>query len=112
MEIQGPFTISINDNSDSGLRELHFGFKPAFQQQPLADRIDTLKSHLAELQQAIDAESDPANQQGMLTILQIASQILPHLENDEVPLDETIIVEIGPSQSSPFDDLLRGATLK
>ncbi len=112
MEIQGPFTISVNDNADSGLRELHLGFKPAFQQQQLPERIDTIKSHISDLQKAIDEETDAANQQGMLTILQIISQLMPHLENDEVPLEETIIVEIGPTQSSPFDDLLRGATLK
>ncbi len=112
MEIQGPFTISVNDNADSGLRELHLGFKPAFQQQELSTRIETIKSHMTELQQAVDEETDAANQQGMLTILQIISQLMPHLENDEIPLDETIIVEIGPSHSSPFDELLRGATLK
>ena len=112
MEIQGPFTIAINDNSETGLRELHLGFKPGFQHAELDERIATVKDYLVNLNKNIAAETDPNNQQGMLTIAQIAQELLPHLESNEIPLEETIIVEIGPSQSSPFDDLLRGATLK
>lgn len=112
MEIQGPFTIAINDNSETGLRELHLGFKPAFQQQALQDRLTAVKDYLAELQTDIQTETDANNQQGMITIAQIVQELLPHLETDDIPLEETIIIEIGPSQSSPFDDLLRGATLK
>jgi len=112
MEIQGPFTIAINDNSETGLRELHLGFKPGFQQAELTDRISTVKEHLATLNKDIAAETDPNNQQGMITIAQITQELLPHLESNEIPLEETIVIEIGPSQSSPFDDLLRGATLK
>jgi len=112
MEIQGPFTIAVNDNSETGLRELHLGFKPAFQNQPLDERIQATSDYLDSLQKDISAESDANNQQGMMTILQIVQQLLPHLKSDEIPLEETIIVEIGPNQSSPFDELLRGATLK
>ena len=111
MEIQGPFTIAVNDNNETGLRELHIGFKPAFQQQPLESRLAAIKAYLTELQQSIETETDANNQQGMITIMQISHELLPHLETDEIPLDETIVVEIGPIQTSPFDDLLRGATL-
>jgi len=112
MEIQGPFTIAINDNSETGLRELHLGFKPGFQQLELAERLTTLKDYLTRLNNDIAAETDPNNQQGMMTIAQVAQELYPHLESNEIPLEETIVIEIGPSQSSPFDDLLRGATLK
>ena len=112
MEIQGPFTISVNDNSETGLRELHMGFKPGFQQQDLESRLSSLQEYLTKLEQNITSETDENNKQGMLTILQIAQQLQPHMKTDDIPLDETIIVEIGPNQSSPFDDLLRGATLK
>lgn len=112
MEIQGPFTISVNDNSDSGLRELHLGFKPAFQQLELKQRIENLKEYVADLHSGINSEADTTNQQGMLTILQVVQELSPHLEADEIPLGEIIIIEIGPIQTSPFDDLLRGATLK
>ena len=111
MEIQGPFTIAVNDNSETGLRELHIGFKPAFQQQDLESRLTAIKTYLTELQQKIETETDANNQQGMITIMQISQELFPHLETDEIPLDETIVIEIGPIQTSPFDDLLRGATL-
>ena len=112
MEIQGPFTIAVSDNSETGLRELHLGFKPAFQQQDLQNRLAAVKTYLGELQKSIDAETDANSQQGMITIMQISQEILPHLESDEIPLNETIVIEIGPIQTSPFDDLLAGATLK
>ncbi|VAW69130.1 hypothetical protein MNBD_GAMMA09-3224 [hydrothermal vent metagenome] len=111
MEIQGPFTIAINDNSETGLRELHLGFKPAIQQLSLDERLAAIKNHLSELHKNIEAESDTTSQQGMITITQIIEELLPHLEADEIPLNETIVIEIGPVQTSPFDDLLRGATL-
>ena len=112
MEIQGPFTIAINDNSETGLRELHLGFKPGFQQLELAERLTTLNDYLTSLNNDIATEEDPNNQQGMIMIVQVAQELYPHLESNEIPLEETIVIEIGPSQSSPFDDLLRGATLK
>jgi len=112
MEIQGPFTIAINDNSETGLRELHLGFKPGFQKLELAERLTMLNDYLASLNNDIATETDPNNQQGMIMIAQVAQEIYPHLESNEIPLEETIVIEIGPSQSSPFDDLLRGATLK
>ncbi len=111
MQIQGPFTIAINDSSETGLRELHLGFKPATQQLDLHSRLSSIKDYLVELHKNIDSESDATNQQGMITIAQIVQELLPHLAADEIPLNETIVIEIGPIQSSPFDDLLRGATL-
>ena len=111
MEIQGPFTIALSDNSDSGLRELHLGFKPEFQQLDLKSRLSSLQQYLTGLERDIPNETDEDNKQGMITILQIAQQIQPHLASDEIPLGDTIIVEIGPSQASPFDDLIRSATL-
>jgi len=112
VEIQGPFTIAVNDNSETGLRELHLGFKPAFQQLDLTSRLKMLADYLQDLQKDIDAETDANNQQGMITIMQVSQELMPHLKSDEIPLDETIVIEIGPIQTSPFDDLLRGATLK
>jgi len=112
VEIQGPFTISINDNNETGLRELQLGFKPAFQQLNAEDRLTALREYISALQKDIEAETDTDNQQGMMTIQQVAEQLLPHLEADEIPMDEIIVIEIGPGQTSPFDDLLRGATLK
>ncbi|MCW8933767.1 MAG: transcriptional regulator [Gammaproteobacteria bacterium] len=112
MEIQGPFTIAVNDNNETGLRELHLGFKPAFQQLDLSSRLNMLQDYIKDLQKDIDTETDVKSQQGMITIMQISQELTPHLEADEIPLEETIVVDIGPLQTSPLDDLLRGATIK
>ena len=110
MLIEGPLNIQIVDNSDSGSRELHLSFSPEFQSLDLAARTSDFQNHITTLQQQSQATEDAATQQGMLTILQISEQLLPHIESDEMPLSETIVIEIGPS--SPFDQLLSSATLK
>ena len=110
MLIEGPFNIQVVDNSDSGNRELHLSFVTEFQNQDLETRCSSLRDHIARLQDESQATDDPATQQGMLTILQIAEQLLPHIESDDMPLNETIVIEMGPS--SPFDQILSSATLK
>ena len=110
MQIQGPFNISVVTNEDSQTRELHLGFTDHFRQKNLQQRLDDFRQHMSQLSQDARSEQDEASQQGMLTILQISEQLLPHLENDEIPLEETIVIEIGPS--SPFDQILSGAKLK
>ncbi|MCW9014141.1 MAG: hypothetical protein OQL06_10185 [Gammaproteobacteria bacterium] len=110
MLIEGPFHIQIVDNSDAASRELHLSFSPEFQKLDHESRIKDFRDHITALQQQSQASEDSATQQGILTILQISEQILPHIESDEVPLSETIVIEIGPA--SPFDQLLSSATLK
>ena len=110
MQIEGPFNISIIDNESSAGRELHVSFSTEFQQKNLEQRLEDFRQHISDLQQSIQQTEDEASRQGMLTILQISGQILPHLAEDEIPLEETIVIEIGPT--SPFDHLLSAATLK
>ena len=110
MQIEGPFNIQIQDNADNQSRELHLSFTAEFRQQDLDERLASFRQHLNDLQGSIQNTSDPAEQQGMLMILQISEQLAPHLEADEIPLDETIVIEMGPA--SPLDQLLNSATLK
>lgn len=110
MQISGPFSISIIDNTDTQSRELHLSFKPAFQRQPLASRLETVQAHIQGLQQGIEQEENEATRQGMLMILQIVEELYPHIEQDEIPLDETIVIEMG--ASSPLDKLLQGAIFR
>jgi len=110
MQIDGPFTVNIIENSDSQTRELHLGFTPQYRALELNVQLKQYKDYIVQLQDDILKTNDDANRQGMLTIQQIAEQLLPHLEAGEIPLDETIIIEMGPT--SPFDNLLSGATLK
>lgn len=110
MQIEGPFNINVVDKSDSQSRELQLTFAAEFKNSPIDKRVTELKNYLNHLQNNIQSTDNDAEKQGMLTILQIAEQILPHVESDEIPLQETIVIEIGPS--SPFDELLKSATLK
>lgn len=112
MEIEGPFTITIHDNSETSAQELHLHFKAGFQQLPLAKRLETLQQYLAELQQNIARESNEANRQGLLSIAQITEQLYPHLQADEIPLQETTVIGMVPGQVSPLQGLLRSASLK
>ena len=110
MQIDAPFSVSIIDNTDSQTRELHLNFTEAFQTCPLEERVKLFKDHIKKLSSNLNNEADAQTTQGMNTILQISEELLPHIVDNEIPLDEKIIIEIGPS--SPFDHLLSGATLK
>lgn len=110
MQIEGPFNIRVVTNEDSQTRELQLSFNAAFQQKTLQQRLEEFRQHIVDLQHSIQDTDDEASQQGMLTILQISEQLLPHLEADEIPLEETIVIEIGPA--SPFDQILSSAKLK
>lgn len=112
MEIQLPFSLAINDNSETGVQELQLDFKPGFQQLPLAKRLQTLQQHLAVLQQNLSRESNEVNRQGMHALAQLIEQIYPQLEADGIPLDETLVIEMTPSQSAPLSDLLGSTRLK
>jgi len=107
MQINGPFSINIINNSATQSRELHLKFKPAFQRQPLAARYKTMQDHIKNLQQEVEQQAEGATRQGMLMMLQIVEELCPHIEQDEIPLDETIVIEMG--ASSPLDKLLQGA---
>jgi len=110
MQIDAPFSISVIVNSESQTHELHLSFTQSFQDASLEDRISLFKNHIKDLGININAETDQQTIQGMNTILQISEQLLPHIIDNEIPLSEEIIVEIG--SSSPFDNLLNSATLK
>lgn len=110
MQIEGPFNIRVVTNEDSQSRELQLSFTSAFQQKNLQQRLEDFRQHILDLQHSVENTDDTAAQQGMLTILQISEQLLPHLEADEIPLEETIVIEMGPA--SPFDQILSSAKLK
>lgn len=110
MQIDAPFTVSVIDNPESQSRELHLSFTESFQNTILKERIELFTNHIKDLGISAKGESDQQTLDGMNTILQISEQLLPHIVNDEIPLNEDIVIEIGPS--SPFDQLISGATLK
>jgi len=106
MEITGPLSIGILDN-DNGSRELHLKFRPEFrvlnlqqQSEAFQDFIRTLRHEISQL------DENDINRQGMLTILQICEQLMPHIEANELPLEETIVVNI--QTQSPFGNIRLG----
>ena len=95
MDIEGPITVSVVDLEEPGKRELHIAFKPDFQSLTLeqqgsefSDYVDNLK------QQSTQSDAASAEQQGIMTILQVAEQLLPHIKSGEIPLMETIVIEL------------------
>lgn len=103
MEIQGPFRIGIMQN-DLGGQELHLDFTHAFRALNLAQQADAFREYIAALTVDIsELDEQDRNRQGMLTILQVAEQLLPHIEANEIPLEETIVVSL--ETNNPFGSI-------
>lgn len=97
MVIEGPFIIHIVENPETLARELHLSFTPTFQALDAAARSETLASYAEELRTQIAApDEDDRNRSGVITILQVAEQLLPYLQADEISLEETIVLEVHP----------------
>ena len=97
MPIEGPLKLSVKEK-DTGIgRELHLDFTPSFRQLSAAEQGKIFKDYVNGLQQDITAEDeDSTERQGMLTVLQIAEQLLSHIKANDIELGETIIVDIQP----------------
>jgi hypothetical protein len=103
MEISGPLNIGVLD-TDTGSRELHLSFKPEFRVLNLSQQSENFQGFIKTLINEISKldESDD-NRQGMTTILQICEQLQPHIDANELPLEETIVVNI--QTHSPFGNI-------
>ncbi len=103
MEITGPLNIGVLDN-DTGGRELQLSFKSDFrilnQQQQSESFQAFIKTLINEIHKL---EESDANRQGMTTILQICEQLQPHIDANELPLEETIVVNI--QSHNPFGNI-------
>ena len=95
MLIEGPFKICIVEKRDSLSRECHLDFTEQFRKLEARDQEAALKRYLAELHTKIlSAEEGSPDRQGMLIVQQVTEQLLPHIAAGEIPLTETITVEI------------------
>ena len=100
MLIQGPLTVSIVETPDGLSRELHLTFTDAFQILSVAEQEATLRAYVDDLRELIEEQpGDSAERQGMLTILQVAEQLLPHVATGDLALEEPIVVEVHPEFS-------------
>ncbi len=94
MQIKGPLKISVVD-SDIGSRELQLSFTGEFMAMNLQQQSEAFKTYVDEISDEISQYSEQdADYQGLLVILQVCEQLLPHIEANEIPLNETIVVNI------------------
>ena len=94
MNITGPLNIAMSDN-DAGNREIHLSFKQDFAALPLQQRSEIFQEYITSLTDDLQSqEESDANRQGMTMILQICVELQPHIDTDDIPLEETIVGEI------------------
>lgn len=103
MIIEGPLKIGVIDN-DNGTREIHLDFTNEFRAMKLSQQAEDFHEFILYLKSEVDVleEHDP-NRQGMITILQVCEQLLPHIEANEIPLNETIVVNL--EVNNPFGNI-------
>jgi uncharacterized membrane protein YccC len=102
MKIQGPISVSVQDDDVQAKRTLEINFTEAFQQNTHEQQVAELKSYIQSLFQ--NAESLPegqADREGILLIMQICEQLLPLLQQQELDLTETISLEMGLASLTP-----------
>jgi nitrate reductase assembly molybdenum cofactor insertion protein NarJ len=103
MIIDAPFKIGILDSATGG-RELHLDFTEEFRRLNIAQQADEFSNYIHSLINQISRlDEDDANRQGMITIRQISEQLRPHIEANEIPLEETIVIEL--QHNSPFGNI-------
>lgn len=106
MSVNPPFDIAVHDPRPT-LRELHFSFSPAFQKMDVKQRLEALRAYVESLIKQSDSLQDESAQRGVITVIQITEQLLPHIQSDSLPLHETLIVELGEdAEGSSLDELL------
>ena len=103
MEINGPFKIGTMQN-DMGGHELHLDFTAEFRALNIAQQADAFRNYINRLINEISQlDEQDVNRQGMLTILQVAEQLMAHIEANEIPLEETIVINL--QQDNPFGNI-------
>jgi len=94
MLVEGPLNLTLITDDGSVKRELHVKFAQSFQALSLEQRSHAMRDYVTALQKAVTDIDNDAEKQGMLTVLSFAEQVLPFIENDDMELGETIIIEI------------------
>ena len=95
MLIEGPFKLGVVENQNTLSHQIHLEFTAEFRDLNQEQQYSALKNYLQRLQQTILALPEKSdNQQGMLMVQQVAEQLLPLVGAGQLPLNETIIVEV------------------
>ncbi len=110
MEIDGPLRIGIVTQDNSLDREIHVDFTDAFQRLTLQEQGQVFSQYVRQLKMQSEAiTQDNQERQGMLVVLQVAEQLMPHVQAGEIPLNETIVVEV--NSESVLGNLISGRSL-
>ena len=110
MDVQGPFKIEYVEDAEQGIRELHFSFTGLFRALGQDQRITSYEAYLQQMATELQRTDDLTHRQGLLTVLQISEQLYPHLVAGEIPLEETIVVEMGErTEGTSLNELLNSA---
>lgn len=106
MQDSAPFSIAVHDPKPD-LRELHLSFTETFQQMSVEQRLESLRAYVEVLLKQAQQMSDPGSQRGVMTVIEITEQLLPHIQTDSLPLQQTLVVEMGEAaEGSSLDELL------
>jgi hypothetical protein len=107
MEINGPIKVGVVEPSPQGNYELHIKFAEDFQKASLEQQGTQFRAYLDELNQALRGETlDARDAQGILLIQQICEQLAPHIDNGELALGETLVIEVQRTPGVNLVDLL------
>ena len=109
MDINGPLKIGVIDSPDTPGWELQVSFTDEFKHASLEDQGNIFQAYVRELVENINAlpEGD-RNRDGMAIVYQLCSQMLPYIQEGQVALEETMMVEIAQSQALSITDFLNG----
>ena len=108
MAIKVPFNIGFNDQVAGQARQLHLSFTAEFQRMDQQQREKVYQEYIEHLIAQAQLAKDEESQKGIITVLQIAEQLFPHLQSQQIPMQQTIIVEIGEqAEGSTLDELLK-----
>lgn len=107
MEIDGPIRVGVVEPSPEGNYELHISFADDFQGLELAQQGPVFRSYLAELYEVVQKpDLDERTRQGMLLIQQVCEQLAEPVARGEIPLSETLVVEIQRTPGVNLTDFL------
>ncbi len=107
MDINGPLKVSVVEPSPEGNYELHIDFVDEFKNAAPEQRSQGFAVYLAELNSNLaGGELDERTTQGILLIQQICEQLAPVIQTDELPLNETLVIEVQRAPGVNLVDLL------
>ena len=107
MDIDGPIRVGVVEPSPEGNYELHISFTDEFRALPLPEQANGFQAYLGQLGEDVQRpDLDERTRQGMLLVQQICEQLAVPLAQGEIPLSETLVVEVQRAPGVNLTDLL------